>query len=51
MPPWRGSAARCSGARWPTWRAEIAAAEHAQREAKRQATQELVRGRREHTKD
>jgi uncharacterized membrane protein len=31
--------------------AEIAAAEHAQHEAKHQATQELVRARREHTKD
>jgi uncharacterized membrane protein len=31
--------------------AEIAAAESAQREAKRQATQELVRGRRDHIKD
>ena len=31
--------------------AEIAAAEKAQREAKREATKELVRGRREHTKE
>ena len=51
MPSWPTLPGPSCGGRWPTSRLEIAAAEHAQREAKKKARKELREARHKQHKD